>query len=177
LAKPGWINVDLFAEGADYSLDLREELPFADNSAALIYSSHVLEHFEYPGEVHLLLRECFRILQPGGLFTLAVPDCGRVLQAYVERDSEFFAFWRPRSYLLQDPTLMHHVNYLFRADGRHRYAWDEDTLGSVLTIAGFTDVRRRDFDPLIDSNRRSLRSLYMEGKKPLLPIGRIADAR
>ncbi len=167
LSRLGWINVDLFAEGADYSLDLREDLPFPDNSAAVIYSAHVLEHFDYPGEVRPLLRECLRVLQPAGLFTLAVPDCGRALVAYVERDVEFFSFWRPRSYLLEEPTPMHHINYLFRADGKHKYGWDEETLGRVLTSVGFIDVRRREFDPLLDSQRRRLRSLYMEGKKPI----------
>ena len=39
--KPGWVNVDLFAD-ADVHLDLREPLPFADDSARIVYAEHVL---------------------------------------------------------------------------------------------------------------------------------------
>lgn len=37
--QPGWINIDLFAPGADYALDLRDVLPFPDNVASLIQSA------------------------------------------------------------------------------------------------------------------------------------------
>ena len=40
----GWINIDMNPKG-DFTLDLREGLPFADNSVELIYTEHSLEHF------------------------------------------------------------------------------------------------------------------------------------
>ncbi len=167
--QDGWINIDLFAPSADYALDLREEIPFPDNVASFIYSQHVLEHFVYPGEVRHLLAESFRILRPGGTFSVAVPDCGSALQAYARDDDEFFRFWRLRSYhTTEKPTRMHHVNYLFRADGRHQYGWDEETLGQVLTNVGFVQAQVRAFDPALDSENRRLRSLYMQATKPLV---------
>lgn len=166
-ARPGWANVDLFAAGADFALDLREPLPFPDNVASMIHSQHVLEHFEYPFEVQRLLAESFRILRPGGVFSVGVPDCGAALLAYGRQDDEFFEYWRLRSYLTKErPTRMHHVNYLFRQDGRHQYGWDEETLGQVLTNAGFVSVRRREFDPELDTENRRQRTLYMEAVKP-----------
>jgi predicted SAM-dependent methyltransferase len=166
--QPGWINIDLFAPSADYALDLREEIPFPDNVASLIYSQHVLEHFVYPAEVQHLLAESLRILRPGGIFSVAVPDCGSALHAYARGEDEFFTFWRLRSYLTTETaTRMHHVNYLFRADGRHQYGWDAETLGQVLTNAGFVQAHVRAFDPDLDSENRRLRSLYMQAMKPL----------
>jgi predicted SAM-dependent methyltransferase len=166
-ARPGWINIDLFAPDADFALDLREKLPFPDNVASLIHSQHVLEHFGYPSEVHRLLAESLRILRPGGVFSVGVPDCGEALLAYARNDDEFFTYWRLRSYLATEkPTRMHHVNYLFRQDGRHQYGWDEETLGQVLTNAGFVNARRREFDPEMDSENRRQRTLYMEAEKP-----------
>ena len=41
----------------------------------LIYSEHVLEHFEYPRDARHILQECFRIL-PQGLLSVGVPDHG-----------------------------------------------------------------------------------------------------
>jgi predicted SAM-dependent methyltransferase len=128
-----------------------------------------MEHFTYPTDVHQLIGEVFRILQPGGVFSVVVPDAGRILQAYSERDLSFFAALGLRSYLATEPrTAMHHVNYSFRMDGLHRYAYDDETLGEVLKRHGFVDVRRRAFDPALDSSKRlKLNSLYMQGSKPM----------
>ncbi len=176
--RPGWINVDLFAPDADLPIDLREELPFATGSAAVVYAEHVLEHFEYPGEVQRLLREIHRVLKPSGVFSLVVPDAGRALRAYAEADEAFFRGRRRRSYLATErPTRMHHVNYLFRQDGQHKYAYDEETLAQVLEAAGFVDVRRREFDPALDSERRhSVYSLYMQASTPSPSAARLGGA-
>lgn len=165
--KPGWVNVDLFAD-ADVQLDLREPLPFADNTASEVYAEHVLEHFVYPGEVRHLLREIARVLEPGGVFRLVVPDAGRALTAYGMGDAEFFAARAVRSYLaMERPTPMHIINYIFRQDGQHKYAYDEETLAQVLDANGFAEARRRVFDASIDSERRyRTNSLYMEALKP-----------
>src|SRR5712671_6346087 len=44
-AKTGWVNIDL-GDRADLALDLRQPLPFADNSATAIYSEHFFEHLD-----------------------------------------------------------------------------------------------------------------------------------
>ena len=106
---------------ADVHLDLREDLPFPDGSASLVYSEHVLEHFTYPQEVQHIVREVGRILAPGGVFKLVVPDVGRALQAYGTGDTGFFAARGLRSYLARErPTPMHIVNYICRQDGQHK---------------------------------------------------------
>jgi predicted SAM-dependent methyltransferase len=177
--KAGWVNVDLFAP-ADLSLDLREDLPFPESSVAFIYSEHVFEHLSYPRDAKHLLRECFRVLRPGGVLSLVVPHGGDALRAYVSGTESFFVETdRLRSYLTEEtPTLMHHVNYWFRADGQHLYAYDEETLAQVLHDAGFTSARQRTYDASIDSEkRRQLRSLYMEATKPALPIASRTEDR
>jgi SAM-dependent methyltransferase len=58
--------------------DLRKPLPFPDNSFCAVYGSHVLEHL-YLEQAKRLLKECLRVLQPGGVLRLVVPD----LQAIV----------------------------------------------------------------------------------------------
>ena len=63
-------------------------------------------------------------------------------------------------------TRMEHINYHFRQGGEHRFAYDFETLKYVLEKAGFIQVRRRDFDPLLDSRDRELGTLYVEGFKP-----------
>lgn len=61
-----WINIDFHS--TDYnvkSINILKGLPFADNSIDAIFSSCMLEHFtKTQAEDHL--KECYRILQPGG---------------------------------------------------------------------------------------------------------------
>ena len=166
--KPGWVNVDLYAvEGTDVALDLREDLPFPTDSFDVVYTEHLFEHLEYPRDARHLLREALRVLKPGGQFSIVIPNFGDLLHAYARGDREFFA-GVPMHLHDGEPTPMHHVNYWFRQDGHHRYAYDEETLGLVMAETGFESVRGRDFDPQLDSERRHrLHSLYMEAVKPL----------
>jgi len=53
--------------------DLSKPLPYADATAEAVYSSHMLEHL-YLDDARALLAECFRVLRPGGIIRLAVPD-------------------------------------------------------------------------------------------------------
>ena len=53
--------------------DLTRPLPFSENSASVIYGAHVLEHL-YLADAQRLLAECKRVLVPGGVIRLVVPD-------------------------------------------------------------------------------------------------------
>ena len=67
----GFVNVDKrHLPGVQHVCDFeRDDLPFADDSAAEIYSSHCFEHFEY-GRV---LREVVRVCRAGATVTIRVP--------------------------------------------------------------------------------------------------------
>ena len=79
----GYINVDaLDLENVDVVHDLTIfPYPFKDNSAAEIISIEFLEHisFKYTNQV---LRECYRILAPGGRLIMQVPDIGAMCSMY-----------------------------------------------------------------------------------------------
>lgn len=82
-SRPGWINMDFHAASADVlAYDLRLGIPFADDSFDVVYHSHVLEHFSRSQAV-FFLRECFRVLRPGGLLRMAVPDLENIARAYL----------------------------------------------------------------------------------------------
>jgi SAM-dependent methyltransferase len=87
--KPGWVNIDWFFENADLRLDLREGLPFPDDSASIIYSEHFLEHLGFPDEVFRLLRESWRVLMPEGIFSLGIPDFEFAVNSYARRDPKY----------------------------------------------------------------------------------------
>ncbi len=165
-AKTGWINIDLFSEAADLQLDLREDLPFPDESASVVYSEHFFEHLEYPGEAMKFLRESWRVLAPGGIFSAAVPDTEWPLKAYVDGDDDYFRLARERLHPKWCDTRMHHVNYHFRQGTEHKYAYDFETLARILGEVGFVSIARRSFNPGLDSESRKIGSLYVDARKP-----------
>jgi predicted SAM-dependent methyltransferase len=165
--KDGWINIDLNRK-ADLTLDLREPLPFSDGSCSIVYSQHFLEHLDYPEPLMSFLKESYRVLQCHGVFSLGVPDTEWPILEYAGmRNEGYFQTakkkWHPEWCI----TRMEHINQHFREYGKHRFAYDFETLERVLNKAGFIEVKRREFDSELDSEDRRLGTLYVEGKKPI----------
>jgi SAM-dependent methyltransferase len=63
-AEPRYVNHELLADGP---------MPFGDDSFDSILASHLIEHFSCHDAV-LVLKDCRRILKPGGLLVVSVPD-------------------------------------------------------------------------------------------------------
>jgi len=105
------------------------------------------------------------VLRPGGVFDVVVPDTQTVLQAYGDPDA---LYWLETKRWHPDwcQTKLDHINYHFRQNGEHKYAWDAETLARTLEAAGFTSILERDFDPKLDTEERRFASLYMSAKKP-----------
>jgi predicted SAM-dependent methyltransferase len=61
------------------------KLPYADNSVDEVYSSHLLEHFSFY-ETDTLLAEFARVLKPGGIMRIAVPDAAKMAQEIVRSE-------------------------------------------------------------------------------------------
>ena len=163
--KKGWVNIDL-SDKADITLDLREPLPFQNNSCSLIYSEHFLEHLDYPDHVSNLLKECKRVLKKGGVFSVAVPDIELVLTAYVKGGNEEYYAAQKRWHPDWFKTHMEHINFNFRQNNEHKFAYDFETLKYLLENIGFVKVRKRNFDANLDSKEREVGSLYVECVKP-----------
>ena len=164
--RAGWVNVDLFHAAADLHLDLRDPWPFPDGSVSHVYSEHVFEHFEFHSEVPHFLSQSLRVLRPGGLFDVGVPDTEWPLRAYGHPEDKYWSFVKSGIHPKWCETQLDHINYHFRQDGEHLYAWDEGTLVRTLNRSGFTAVERRDFDPALDTESRRTGTLYMRAIKP-----------
>lgn len=71
---PDWLNLDLESNAPQVrKCDLTKGIPVADGQAAIVYSSAVLEHIPR-AFVANFLGECFRVLRPGGIIRISVPD-------------------------------------------------------------------------------------------------------
>jgi predicted SAM-dependent methyltransferase/cephalosporin hydroxylase len=80
-----WINLDIAPSAAEViAHNLAEEpLPFENRCCAAVYHSHVLEHIPLPS-VRPFIDECFRVLAPGGVLRIVVPDLETIARLYLE---------------------------------------------------------------------------------------------
>jgi predicted SAM-dependent methyltransferase len=168
---PGWLNLDMNRKG-DITLDLRERLPFADGSARAVYSEHTLEHFYREHDAPHLLAECRRVLAPGGLLRITVPDGETFLRYYTGALPPEEAEALRLSHSRFRARRMDIVNSGFRWKHQHHYMYDFETLADLLEEAGFANIVRRSFrsgaDPAVaelDAEERRHGTLYVEARK------------
>lgn len=80
---PAWVNVDAVPASAEVrAVDVRAGLPFGDGEFAAVYSSHVLEHLG-ADEAAALLKQMHRVLAPGGIVRIVVPDLEAIAREYL----------------------------------------------------------------------------------------------
>jgi len=143
--------------------DVKKGLPFAEQSVSCIYSSHTFEHFSW-AESLAVAKECFRVLRPGGVLRVVVPDLQLIAREYL-RDSDPMASHRFVDRLL----LSHTIHDLFHRGAHHSQMFDESSLIALLRQAGFEEpivsnfMQSRITDiTLIELEQRKHESLYVE---------------
>jgi SAM-dependent methyltransferase len=78
-----WTNVDFVSTGKDViAHNLLAGIPFEDKKFEVVYHSHVLEHFPKDKALHFI-NECYRVLKPGGIIRVAIPDLERIAKNYL----------------------------------------------------------------------------------------------
>lgn len=79
-----WINIDLApSDPSVMKCDIQKGLPFEPDQFDAIYHSHVLEHLERASAL-AFLRECHRVLRPGGIIRVVVPDLEQIVRGYLK---------------------------------------------------------------------------------------------
>jgi SAM-dependent methyltransferase len=138
--------------------DLRKGLPFPDDFAAAIYGSHILEHL-YLDEAERLLAECFRVLRPGGILRLVVPDLRAVVDEYLgerpfadneQKAAELRADRANERLGLRDRHAPRgnpaYRTYAAVKDFHsHKWMYDAESLTARFEAAGFAGVRERGY--------------------------------
>lgn len=143
---PDWLNTDLHDYGRRdiVFLDVREPFPLPDAAFDLVYSEHMLEHLTY-ADGQRCLRECLRVLRPGGLLRVATPSLERIAALYDGGElQERYVRWAAATLEpeLKAPLPGAVVNNFFRSWG-HEFIYDPDTLRHALTEAGFVEIEER----------------------------------
>lgn len=163
----GYINVDVRElPGVDVIDNIMTLEKFNNNSANLIYVSHVLEHVGRK-EYKSVLQRWFDILKPDGTLRIAVPDFEQVV-AYYNETQDLSVL---RGFLWGGQTYKENYHYM---------GWDFKSLQDDLKSIGFKNVYRYDwrntehshiddfsqcYIPHMDKENGKLMSLNVEAMK------------
>jgi SAM-dependent methyltransferase len=135
----GWVNVDsddvLEPDVCDDALCYLSDL--ADGAAHEIYMGHLLEHFDYE-DGQALLRECYRVLVPGGRLGVVVPNTRAIMWRYLRGAQTTQPDATGRRYAVADLDDVC-AYWLFSTvqPSPHRWAYDGGTLCRALERVGF----------------------------------------
>ena len=145
--------------------NLKKTLPYKNSSVDYVYTSHFVEHLELK-DSQRLMSEVFRILKPGGIVRVVIPDLALGARQYVaaieanpddaNAAHEFVGWLQLNRPDLRDP---------------HLWMYDAASLSGMLNQIGFSDVvvyeyrkgRVPDCDIL---DNRPEDSLHLEAEKP-----------
>jgi predicted SAM-dependent methyltransferase len=126
---PGFVNVDARpAPHVHYVQTVDRLTAFKDSSVSLVYSSHCLEHVSHRN-VSGVLAEWRRVLVPGGIMRISVPDFDLLVDAYLSSGRDLDCVQLP---------LMGAQDYPFNF---HFTSFTRRTLTDLLHRAGFEQVR------------------------------------
>jgi predicted SAM-dependent methyltransferase len=143
---PPWLNVDLEGVAADFLSDVHHLPPAWSEAVDEVRASHLLEHF-FLNEMGAVLQEWFRVLVPGGVLRVIVPDLEIITEALRKGvDSK-----GRRSISVTETTPILAQIYGIRYEDsetekpwRHRFLFNEDILKELLLQQGFQDAERYD---------------------------------
>lgn len=142
---PGFIHIDLDDyPHLDYKHDIADLPMFSNNSVDLIYTSHSFEYFDRQ-EGEKVLREWHRVLRPGGVLRIAVPDFGAIIRVYLKykKDIEHKGILGPLFGRMAIKTVKGD-KFIY-----HKTTYDFNSLKKVLQLAGFKNIHRYDWEKTI----------------------------
>lgn len=171
-----YANPNGIADTYLYNHDLVKGIPAADNSLEVVYHSHLLEHLSNVEGIEFI-GACYRVLQPGGIMRILVPDLELWSKKYISNDQFFFDEYR-RVGLADDKALYPTNGAIFMGmlhNHGHKMGYDFETLKHILEQTGFHRIRRTmvqdsDLDDIVEVEPyfplKALESLCVECYKP-----------
>jgi predicted SAM-dependent methyltransferase len=164
---PGWINSDR-RSGVHIACcgDIRDGLPLETDSIDYCVSIHALQEVPWPDLVPVL-QELRRVLKPGGVLRLALPDLAKGLEAYRKGDRGYFLIPDEDVRSLDGKFILHLLWY-----SHSRLMFTADFIAEMLRRAGFSEVHpcafrqtRSGHAGIVELDDREAETLFVEAVK------------
>jgi predicted SAM-dependent methyltransferase len=163
----GWINSDIKANpGVDLVADIRDGLPLESDSIDYAVSVHSLPEIPFT-EIVPTLAELRRVLKPGGVLRLALPDLDKGIDAYHRKDSAYFKVPDQDAKSVGAKFVTQMVWY-----GYSRSLFTHEFIEEQLEKAGFSRVDHCSFQQtaspypeIVTLDNRERESLFVEAVK------------
>jgi predicted SAM-dependent methyltransferase len=165
---PGFMHIDAVEYPHVDHVSTIDNLGYiASDSVDLIYTCHVLEHFRRK-DVSRVLSEWLRVLKPGGVMRISVPDFSKLCDLY-QKNRDINQVIGP---------IFGRQDYLYNI---HYNVFDEQSLGALLVESGYVSPQRYNWQdtehaniddysqayvPHMDKDNGMLISLNVEARKP-----------
>jgi predicted SAM-dependent methyltransferase len=140
----GWLNSDIEPTKAQIYLDAAAPYPFADGSFQYIFAEHLIEHLTWEKGL-VMLKECHRVLAPGGKIRIITPNLIKLVELLSRDDAEAKELMAAQRRLFgwpDTPVMPAYIlNKVVREWG-HQFIYDPTTLGKTLALAGFREIKQ-----------------------------------
>jgi predicted SAM-dependent methyltransferase len=168
MASEGWLNSDrIAAAGVDVCCDIRDGLPLRDACLDYVTSVHALQDLPYL-DVLPALRELARVLRPGGVLRLVLPDLERALHAFMRGDGAYFHVPDEHAATVGGKLVAQIIWY-----GSVRTPFTFDCVAELLAKAGFGAIARcshgrtaSGWPEIAALDNRERESMQVEAAKP-----------
>lgn len=135
----GWCNIDCVSRPPDQVPDIildanKLDTKFEENSQDMVVLHQTLEHFGC-GEASEILKQCYKILKPGGSLLIFVPDLRKLAGRWLNGELEDFLFF---------------VNVYGAYQGlegdRHKWGYSSESLSKYLFVTLGASCQVQDFN-------------------------------
>jgi len=139
----GWINIDIldlndFSKGQAYNFtqcDITKGIPYKDNEVDIIFTSHFLEHIDRT-QGKQFLKECHRVMKPGGLIRISVPNAFQLTGEYIASDIKKYSHINVGVENAEDDAEAYYELLL----ANHKTIYDAVSLSKILEKTGFKNI-------------------------------------
>ena len=163
----GWLNSDIKeGDGINLVADISKGLPVESDSLDYAVSIHSLPEIPYPDLVPTLA-ELRRVLKPGGVLRVSLPDLDRGIAAYQRGDRDYFLIPDDEVKSVGAKFIVQMLWY-----GYTRLLFTHDFIIEMLEKAGFAKVERcshkvtrSEWPEITELDNREEESLFVEAFK------------
>jgi SAM-dependent methyltransferase len=165
--EPGWINSDMKElPGIEIPCDIRAGLPLAAETFDYVVSIHALPEVPY-NDLPAVLAELRRVLKPGGVLRLGLPDLERAIRAFLADDRDYFLIPDEDAETIGAKMVTQVVWY-----GWSRTPFTHDFIEELLRKAGYAEIQacsfratKSRFPEIVELDSRERESLFVEAIK------------